>query len=53
MQIFFTYEESNSTVNSSGRKFLDNSKSLDDISLLVKYYVSLAHINKVNKGFEV
>ena len=31
--------------------FLDNSKGLDVISLLVKYYVPLAHINKVIKLF--
>ena len=29
------------------RKFLDNSKGLDVISLLVKYYWPLTHINKV------
>ena len=28
------------------RKFLYNSKGLDVISLLIKYYVPLAHINK-------
>ena len=44
-----TYEERNSTANSSGRKFLYNSKGLDVISLPVKYYVPLAHINKVIK----
>ena len=44
-----TYEERNSTANSSGRKFLDNSKGLDVrvVSLLIKYYVPSAHINKV------
>ena len=42
-------EEGNSTVCSNGRKFLDNSKGLDVISLLVKYYLPLAHINKVIK----
>ena len=44
-----TYEESKSTANSSGRKFLNNSKNLDVISLLVKYYVPLELINKVIK----
>ena len=38
-------DESNSTANSSGRKFLYNSKGLDVISLLVKYYLPMAHIN--------
>ena len=42
-----TYEGSNSTAYSSGKIFLYNSKGLDVISLLVKYYVPLAHINKV------
>ena len=45
----YTYEESYSAANSIGRKFLYNSKGLDVISLLVKYYVPLAHINKVIK----
>ena len=44
-----TDEESNSTANSSGTQFLYNSKGLVVISLLVKYYVPLAHINKVLK----
>ena len=44
-----TNEESNSVANSNGRKFLYNSKGLDVISLLVKYYVPLAHFNKVIK----
>ena len=39
-----TTEESNSAANSSGRKFLYNSKGFDAISLLVKYYMSLANI---------
>ena len=42
-------EEGNSTVHSNGKIFLDNSKGLDVISLLIKYYVHLAHINKVIK----
>ena len=42
-----SYEKSNSTAYSSGRKVLYNSKGLDVISLLVKYYVPLEHINKV------
>ena len=42
-------EGSNSTAYSSGRKFLYNSKGLDVISLLVKYYVPFAHINKLIK----
>ena len=46
---FPTYEENNSTAHSSGRKFLDNSKGLEVISLLVKYYMPLAHINKAVK----
>ena len=44
-----TYEESYSAANSIGRKFLYNSRGLDVISLLVKHYVPLAHINKVIK----
>ena len=44
-----TYEECNSTVHSNGRKFLYNSIVLDVNSLLVKYYMPLAHINKVIK----
>ena len=36
-----SHEESNSTANSSGRKFLYNAKGLDVISLQVKYYVPL------------
>ena len=35
-------EKSNSTVNSSGRKFLGNYIGLDIISLLVKYYLQRA-----------
>ena len=37
------------TAHSNGRIFLDNSKGLDVlvISLLVKYYVPLEHINIV------
>ena len=42
-------EECNLTVHSNGRKFLYNSIDLDVNSLLVKYYVPLAHINKVIK----
>ena len=42
-----SYEESNSAANSKGRKFLYNSKGLDVLRLLVKYYVPLAHFNKV------
>ena len=42
-------EESNTAAYSNGRKFLYNSKGLDIISLLVKYYVPFAHINKVIK----
>ena len=45
----FTDEGSYSAANSIGRKFLYNSRGLDVISLLVKYYVPLAHINKVIK----
>ena len=48
-QVDITNEESNSTAYSSARKFLYNSKGLDVISLLIKYYVPLAHINKVIK----
>ena len=44
-----TLEESYLAANSNGRKFLYNSKGLDVISLLVKYYVPLAHFNKVIK----
>ena len=44
-----TYEESNSIVNSSCRKFLDNSKDLVVNSLLVKYYVPLEYINEAFK----
>ena len=44
-----TYEESYLAANSNTRKFLCNSKGLDVISLLVKYYVPLAHFNKVIK----
>ena len=43
------YEESNLTANSSGRKFLDNSKGLDVINLLVKYDLPLVHIHNVIK----
>ena len=46
IMLVFTNEECNSTVHMSGRNFLYNSKGLDVISLLVKYYVPLAHINK-------
>ena len=46
-----TYEGSYLAANSNGRKFLYNSKGLDVISLLVKYYVPLAHFNKVIKSF--
>ena len=42
-------EESNLIANSSGRTFLNNSQGLAVISLLEKYYVPLAHINKVIK----
>ena len=41
--------ESNSAANSNRRKFLYNSKGLDVIILLIKYYVPLAHFNKVIK----
>ena len=44
-----THEGSYLAANSNGRKFLYNSKGLDVISLLVKYYVPLAHFNKVIK----
>ena len=44
---FLTNEESNSAANINGRKFLYNSKGLDVISLLIKYYVPLVHFNKV------
>ena len=44
-----SYEKSYSAANSIGRKFLYNSRGLDEISLLVKYYVPFAHINKVIK----
>ena len=44
-----TNEEEYRVVSSSGRKFLYNSKGLDVISLLVKYYGPMAHINKVIK----
>ena len=44
-----TNEESNSAANSNDRNFLYNSKGLDVNSLLVKYFVPLAHINKVIK----
>ena len=44
-----TNEESYLAAYSNGRKFLYNSKGLDVSSLLVKYYVPLAHINKVIK----
>ena len=42
-------KESYSAANSIGRKVLYNSRGLDVISLLVKYYVPLAIINKVIK----
>ena len=45
----FTNKGSYSAANSSGRKFLYNYRGLDVISLLVKYYVPLSHINKVMK----
>ena len=41
------YEGSYLAANSIGRKFLYNSRGFDVISLLVKYYVPLEHINKV------
>ena len=44
-----THEGSYLAANSNGRKFLYNSKGLDVISSLVKYYVPLAHFNKVIK----
>ena len=37
----------------NGRKVLYNSKCLDVFSLLVKYYVPLAHFNKVIKLLSV
>ena len=43
------YEGSYLAANSNGRKFLYNSKCLDVIILLVKYYVPLEHFNKVIK----
>ena len=43
------YEESNSTAKSIGLKYLDNSQGINVISLMVKYYVPLTHINKVIK----
>ena len=49
VQVKSTDEESNSAANLNGRKFLYNSKGLDVIRLLVKYYVSLSHFNKVIK----
>ena len=48
-----TNEKSNSAANSNGRKFLYNSKGLDVISLLVKYYLPLAIFNNVIKLFKV
>ena len=44
-----TNEGSYLAANSNGRKFLYNSKGLERISLLVKYYLHLAHFNKVIK----
>ena len=44
-----TDEGSYSTVNSSGRNFIYISKVLDVFSLLVKYNLPFAHINKVIK----
>ena len=44
-----SYEGIYSAAYSSDRKFLYNSKGLDVICLLVKYYVPLAPINKVIK----
>ena len=44
-----TNEGSYLAANSNGRKFLYSSKNLDVISLLVKYYKPLAHLNKVIK----
>ena len=44
-----TCEKSNSTANSSDRKLLDNSKGLNVNSLLIKYYLPLAHSYKVIK----
>ena len=41
--IYFTYEESYSAANSIAENFLYNSRGLDVINLLVKYYVPLAH----------
>ena len=49
IEYYCTNEESNSAANSNGRKFLYYSKGLDVISLPVKYYVPLAHFNKVIK----
>ena len=45
----FSYEGSYLAANSNGRKFLYNSNGFDVISSLVKYYVPLAHFNKVIK----
>ena len=45
---FTTYEECNA-IHRMAELFLDNFKDLDVISLLVKYYMPLAHINKVIK----
>ena len=42
-----TNEGSYLAANSNGRKFLYNSKGLDVISLLVKYYVPLADLTKL------
>ena len=49
MSIDSTDKESNFTAYSSGRKFLYNYIGLDVTSLLVKYYMPLAHFNKVIK----
>ena len=47
--MYHTYEKSNSAANSNDKIFLYNSKGLEVISILVKYYVPLAHFNKVMK----
>ena len=45
----YTNEESYLAANSNDRKFLYTSKGLELISLLVKYYVPLAHFNNIIK----
>ena len=45
----YSYEECNSTVCSNVRIVLDISKDGAVISLLLKYYVPLEHINKAIK----